>query len=179
MDVNNFSTGAGTNIAPSRAYGGSFESSVTTTQQTQRPATIEPIRTPEKPSKSNNRPAPERLANPSTVPDSLQISSKEQIDTTSDISANAPRLSEMGPQIHQEDDITENLLNRAFKDANQALQGGSFSLSYSVHEATGRVMVQVHDADSGEVVRELPPESRLDIYARITEFTGLLFDRGR
>lgn len=90
--------------------------------------------------------------------------------------AHAPRLSELGTRI-QEEDLTDNLLDRAFEDANQIIRGGAFSLSYSVHEDSGRVMVQVHDVDTGEIIRELPPETRLEIYARITEFTGLLFDR--
>jgi len=78
----------------------------------------------------------------------------------------------------REDSITEAMLERAFEDANRALDGGSFSLSYRVHEGSNRIMVRVHEARSREVLREIPMESRLDIYARITEFVGLLFDQG-
>ena len=91
---------------------------------------------------------------------------------------NAPRISEMRPSAQRDEDITDSMLDSAFNDANRVLSGGAFRLSYGIHEASGRVMVSVHNVDTDEVIRELPPESRLDIYARITEFTGLLFDQG-
>ena len=78
----------------------------------------------------------------------------------------------------REENVTEAMLERAFEDANRALAGGSFSLSYSIHEGSNRIHVTVRDAQSQEVLREIPAESRLDIYARITEFVGLLFDQG-
>jgi flagellar protein FlaG len=80
-------------------------------------------------------------------------------------------------QTIREEEITDNMLREAFSDANRALAGGQFRLSYGVHEGTGRITVAVLNPDSDEVIREVPSESRLDLYARITEFTGLLFDR--
>jgi len=79
--------------------------------------------------------------------------------------------------ILREEDISDFMLENAFSGANRALAGGSFSLSYVLHEATNMVAVSVLDSETGEVIREIPPESRLDLYARIAEFTGLLFDQ--
>jgi len=79
--------------------------------------------------------------------------------------------------ILREEDISDYMLENAFASANRALSGGSFSLSYVLHEATNMVAVSVLDSETGEVIREIPPESRLDLYARIAEFTGLLFDQ--
>jgi len=90
--------------------------------------------------------------------------------------AYAPRLSELGARVQMDDDLTDSMLVDAFDDVNRVLEGSNFSLSYSIHEGTGRISVRVLD-NTGELIREIPPESRLDIYARITEFTGLLFDR--
>jgi len=75
-----------------------------------------------------------------------------------------------------EDDISDFMIDRAFSDANRALAGGSFRLSYGIHEASNRITVAVYDSHTNELIREVPSESRLDLYARITEFTGLLFD---
>jgi len=75
-----------------------------------------------------------------------------------------------------EEDISDFMIDRAFSDANRALAGGSFRLSYGVHEASNRITVAVYDSQTNELIREVPSESRLDLYARITEFTGLLFD---
>ena len=77
----------------------------------------------------------------------------------------------------REEGITDAMLDRAFEDVNRALAGGSFSLSYRVHEDTNRVVVTVYEAHTREVLREIPAESRLEIYARIMEFVGLLFDQ--
>ncbi|MCL2168663.1 MAG: flagellar protein FlaG [Defluviitaleaceae bacterium] len=76
----------------------------------------------------------------------------------------------------REEDVSDYMMERAFSDANRALQGGAFRLSYGVHQATNRVIVSVYDSVTQELIREVPSESRLDLYARITEFTGLLFD---
>ena len=94
------------------------------------------------------------------------------------------RMQEQEPQAVasrtylRDESITDTMLDQAFEDANRILSGGTFKLSYDRHEATGRIMVTVYNAQSDEVIRELPPESRLDIYARITEFVGLMFDQG-
>ncbi|MCL2574436.1 MAG: flagellar protein FlaG [Defluviitaleaceae bacterium] len=78
----------------------------------------------------------------------------------------------------REENVTDAMLERAFEDANKVLSGSSFRLSYNTHKDSGRIMVTVHEAQSDEVLRQIPMESRLDIYARITEFVGLLFDQG-
>lgn len=50
------------------------------------------------------------------------------------------------------------------------------SLSFSVHEATGRIKVDVTDKETGEVVREIPPEQVLNLMAKIDEMMGILYD---
>ena len=77
----------------------------------------------------------------------------------------------------KEEDISDYMLDEAFASANKVLAGGDFRLSYGVHEATNRIIVAVYDTNTDEIIREIPPESRLDIYARITEFVGLMFDQ--
>ncbi len=50
-------------------------------------------------------------------------------------------------------------------------------LEFSVHEKTGKTVIKVVDRDTGEVIREIPPEELLDIAARIDEMVGMLFDK--
>ena len=50
-------------------------------------------------------------------------------------------------------------------------------LQFSVHEASGDIMVTVRDESSGEVIREIPPSEMLDLAARLGEMVGLLFDQ--
>jgi flagellar protein FlaG len=88
----------------------------------------------------------------------------------------APQSSPPTRNNLRQEDVSDFMIDRAFRDANRALEGGAFRLSYGIHEATNRVTVSVYDSETGEVIRELPSEDRLDLYARITEFTGLFFD---
>jgi len=50
-------------------------------------------------------------------------------------------------------------------------------LQFSVHEASGEIMVTVREQSTGEVIREIPPSEILDLAARLGEMVGLLFDR--
>jgi len=72
--------------------------------------------------------------------------------------------------------VTEATISRALDAVNEALAPSHFSLNSSVHEATNTIMVRVIDTSTDEVIRELPPESRLDLLARIHEFAGLIVD---
>ncbi|MCL1988078.1 MAG: flagellar protein FlaG [Firmicutes bacterium] len=73
-------------------------------------------------------------------------------------------------------EVTNESITRALDTVNEALAPSHFSLNSSVHEATNTIMVSVVDTNTNEVIRELPPESRLDLLARIKEFAGLLVD---
>jgi len=74
------------------------------------------------------------------------------------------------------DEIKDATVSRVIDEANQALEASNFRLNYRVHDATNMVMVKVIDTQTDEVLREIPPESKLDIVAKIMESAGLLFD---
>ena len=75
-----------------------------------------------------------------------------------------------------ESEVTESVISRYVDSVNQALYPSFFRLNVGVHEPTNRITVQVIDTNTDEVVREVPPESRLDVIAKMQEFVGLLFD---
>ncbi|MBW1717581.1 MAG: flagellar protein FlaG [Deltaproteobacteria bacterium] len=50
-------------------------------------------------------------------------------------------------------------------------------LEFAVHEPTGRIKVTVLDKETGEMIREVPPQQVLDLMAKIDEMMGILFDR--
>ncbi|MFH1673033.1 MAG: flagellar protein FlaG [Pseudomonadota bacterium] len=51
------------------------------------------------------------------------------------------------------------------------------NLRFSIHEATGRTLVKVVSSDTGETVREIPPEQMLDLVAKIGDIMGILYDQ--
>jgi len=50
-------------------------------------------------------------------------------------------------------------------------------LAFTVHKATGKIMVTVMEASTGEVIREIPPSEMLNLAAKLQEMVGLIFDQ--
>lgn len=50
-------------------------------------------------------------------------------------------------------------------------------LQFSVHEASGKVMITVKNEESGEIVREIPPEEVLNLAAKLDAMIGRIFDQ--
>lgn len=47
---------------------------------------------------------------------------------------------------------------------------------FSVHKATKEIMVKVVNVETGDVIREIPPEKILDMVASMLEMVGVLVD---
>ena len=50
---------------------------------------------------------------------------------------------------------------------------------YSYHEKTKRVSIKVFDDETGEMIREIPPEQSLDMLQKMWEMAGILVDEKR
>ncbi len=74
-------------------------------------------------------------------------------------------------QKELEEDIRESV-----KDVNEIVEKVKEGLSFQIHEETEKLMVQVIDVNTEEVIKELPPEEMLDLEARIHELVGLIID---
>lgn len=68
-------------------------------------------------------------------------------------------------------DLTERV-----NQLNETLRVFDKRLRFDIHEETNRVMVQVLDAETDEILREIPPEKILDMVASIEEAIGLIVD---
>lgn len=64
----------------------------------------------------------------------------------------------------------------AEKELKEMFEKVNRRLSFRLHEDSERVMVQVIDNRTNEVVREVPPEKFLNTIAKVREFVGILFD---
>lgn len=72
--------------------------------------------------------------------------------------------------------VAEEQLIRNIERAVKALQGPLTMLEVSVHEKTHDIMVKVLNKDTGELIREIPPEKTLDLVAKMMEIAGILID---
>lgn len=91
-------------------------------------------------------------------------------------SLNALKQAEMrGEKYTLSDEQVVKAVERAIK----AMQGKTTSLEFTVHEQTKLIAVKVLDKETGEVIREVPPEKTLDFVAKLWEMAGLLVDEKR
>lgn len=72
--------------------------------------------------------------------------------------------------------VTEAKLADAVEKINDFIQIARSDLVFSVDEHTGRTVVAVVDAQTQEVIRQIPSEEVLAIAARLDEARGLLFE---
>lgn len=72
--------------------------------------------------------------------------------------------------------VSDEQMVKAIERAMKAVQGKATSLEFTVHEKTRMIAVKVLDSESGEVLREIPPEKSLDFIAKLWEMAGILID---
>jgi uncharacterized FlaG/YvyC family protein len=77
---------------------------------------------------------------------------------------------------YRSDEVAESTIRSAVDRANEALAPSFFRLNMSIHDATNLVMVSVMDTQTNEILREIPPECRLDLLAKLQEASGLVID---
>ncbi|HTX18086.1 MAG TPA: flagellar protein FlaG [Bacteroidota bacterium] len=64
----------------------------------------------------------------------------------------------------------------AVKELNAAMKVVDTNLSFSFDSITKQTVVTVTDAQTNEVIRQIPPEEMLKVSQRIAELLGVLFD---
>lgn len=76
-------------------------------------------------------------------------------------------------EMNESQKETINELNKAI----EAIQGPQKSFEISVHEETQAIMIKVMNKETGDIIREVPPEKILDLAAHMMEITGMIIDK--
>lgn len=63
------------------------------------------------------------------------------------------------------------------EQAAQALVKPPVEIHYFIHEKTGQISIKVINAESHEVIREIPSEKILEMGARMCELAGIFVDK--
>ena len=58
----------------------------------------------------------------------------------------------------------------------QFLEDFKIGLNFQIHEKTGDLVVQVFNQESGEVIRQIPPEDLVKLHEKLVELRGVLFE---
>lgn len=67
-------------------------------------------------------------------------------------------------------------LIKATNELKEAVNVFNRKIDFSVHDDTKRLLVKVVDSETGDVLREIPPEEMLDLVAKMQKTLGLLVD---
>ncbi len=76
-------------------------------------------------------------------------------------------------------DPTKATIDSVMSEANQKMKMTKTRCEYSYDEPTKRVSIKVFDEESGEVIREVPPEKSLEMLQKMWELAGIIVDEKR
>ncbi|MDQ0492658.1 flagellar protein FlaG [Paenibacillus brasilensis] len=99
---------------------------------------------------------------------------KEEIATDSPITSEEGAVQSVFPaKVDQTHEQTIQQLQKAI----DAIQGPQKMFEISVHKKTHTIMIKVLNKETGDLIREVPPEKILDVAARMMEITGIIVDK--
>ncbi|MDI9570842.1 MAG: flagellar protein FlaG [Pseudomonadota bacterium] len=92
----------------------------------------------------------------------------------------APKKSEAAigePRKHEQPSEKEQL-SKALREMENRMKEANVSLEFSAYGAKGeRIAVVVADKETGEVIREIPAKEIQNLYNRMSELAGVIFNR--
>lgn len=80
-------------------------------------------------------------------------------------------------EFQQNSLVSQKTIIDSIEKANKKLIDAHTELQFSIHEKTKEIMVKIVNADTKEVIREIPPEEALDRFAKMLELSGLIVDK--
>ena len=82
-----------------------------------------------------------------------------------------------GGKIETTSGMEKQFIN-AIEEANQ-IKRGTTECQFSIHQETKQVMIKLVDLTTKEVIKEIPSEKLLDMFATMCEVAGLFVDTKR
>lgn len=73
----------------------------------------------------------------------------------------------------------EEKLKKVIEEANDKLKMVNKKFSYKIHDKTNEIMVKIINSDTGDIIKEIPPEKNLDMIAKLRELAGIMIDERR
>jgi len=113
------------------------------------------------------------LTQPVTTP-SKTLPVSPQARLPAEEAAHQQAVEEAGPEKDMKPEALDLLMEDVQK--NMTLMH-DVDLRFSVHQASGRVMITVTEGATGEVIREIPPSELLALATRLEEMIGVIFDQ--
>jgi uncharacterized FlaG/YvyC family protein len=94
-----------------------------------------------------------------------------QASTNHDIAVEQPRK-DLQKETRSAEEIHKDL-----EMINEQLKSSNSSLQFSIDDKTNDVIVRIVDRDSGEVIRQIPPESIVKLRDSMKDMSGLFVEK--
>lgn len=89
----------------------------------------------------------------------------------------APSNERFQKQAQEIQEVSMEKLDAAIDRLNEMMQNSQRSLSYSVDKGSDKVVVQVRDYTTDQVIRQIPTEEALKFAESLDRMLGMLFDQ--
>ncbi len=80
-------------------------------------------------------------------------------------------------QEQQDPEKQRKEVERAVEKMNQTAVIFDRSLRFQIHDKTRSTMVAVVDSVSNRIIREIPPKEFLDLFSKMQDYLGMIFDK--
>ncbi|NPV42741.1 MAG: flagellar protein FlaG [Firmicutes bacterium] len=77
---------------------------------------------------------------------------------------------------NNKEEISDEELQESINTLNKTLEVIDKRYEFSIHEETDRPVVRVYDRNSGDIIKQIPPEEVLNILTKIRELIGIFID---
>ncbi|EFP94959.1 flagellar protein FlaG [Vibrio caribbeanicus] len=102
-----------------------------------------------------------------------QVSSRQEQVSTKEQSEQASRFVEKAIEIAQErEKLTRVEREKIVEQMNDFISSINKGLSFRVDEQSGRDVVTIYEAETGDIIRQIPDEEMLEILRRLREQTA-------
>ncbi|HOJ13048.1 MAG TPA: flagellar protein FlaG [Deltaproteobacteria bacterium] len=111
----------------------------------------------------------DRLSRDGPVPQPVAVSKPRIPDSDSDSQAATKPL--------QKDDRSADEMKKDIEAINEQLAVLNQSLQFRIDEESKDVVIRIVDKDSGEVIKQIPPEEIMNLRRRLREMSSLFVER--
>ncbi|MCR5429081.1 MAG: flagellar protein FlaG [Lachnospiraceae bacterium] len=93
--------------------------------------------------------------------------------------ASAPAAEQGKSQQQSQSQPTKEEIQKAINAANKKAYFGHTNAQFSYHEETHSIAVKIMDAETSEVIKEIPSEETLEMISKMWELAGIMVDERR
>ena len=98
--------------------------------------------------------------------------------TTAPVNAAPAPAAEQG-KSQQQSQPTKEEIQKAINAANKKAYFGHTNAQFSYHEETHSIAVKIMDAETSEVIKEIPSEETLEMISKLYDLLGMVVDEKR